>query len=402
VSHVRQRSVFYLSGFDPKGASYYHALYRDEAAKQATQHAPLTGQSVQVGKRGRTPEGNATWTLRCEPDGVDTQFEFLRWDDVVRQHWPKGTPRLWWDVLRTTAFNLRHGALWRMVQRSWPPAFALFMPFVLVLVQMLGAPLLALGVALVLWQGGLALWLGVLVGATVGAGAWWITRRLEARYAMYWMMRSYAFTRLQALGRAPHLEQRLDEHAALLVARWREGRDDEILVVGHSTGAVMAVSVLARACALEPGLGGSGPRVALLTLGQWIPLLGLLPQAQRFRDELARLAGTTLDWLDFSAPPDGCCFALTDPYALCGVAPARPDFPKLLNPRFAEMFDAPAYRVLKRDKFKLHFQYLMASERATDYDYFAITAGGRYLAERFAQIPGVRHYRELLPFWRRR
>lgn len=73
-----------------------------------------------------------------------------------------------------------------------------------------------------------------------------------------------------------------------------------------------------------------------------------------------------------------------------------------MSPRFAEMFDASAHRALKRDKFKLHFQYLMAGERVTDYDYFAITAGGRYLAERFAQTPGVRNYRDLLPFWRRR
>ena len=30
---VRRRSVFYFSGFDPQGASHYHALYRDEALK---------------------------------------------------------------------------------------------------------------------------------------------------------------------------------------------------------------------------------------------------------------------------------------------------------------------------------------------------------------------------------
>ena len=66
------------------------------------------------------------------------------------------------------------------------------------------------------------------------------------------------------------------------------------------------------------------------------------------------------------------------------------------------MFHAAAYRRLKRDKFNLHFQYLMAGERVTDYDYFAITAGSRYLAQRYTQQPSVDTYRDLVPFWRRR
>ena len=32
---VRKRHVFYLCGFDPKGPAYYHALYAEEAQKQA-------------------------------------------------------------------------------------------------------------------------------------------------------------------------------------------------------------------------------------------------------------------------------------------------------------------------------------------------------------------------------
>lgn len=395
MAQVRQRTVFYLSGFDPKGAAHYHALYRDHAARQAA----VSGLHIEVGPRRRGANGHGVWSLHASPDGVETHFECLRWDDLVRQHWPQGNARLWWAVLRSTTFNLRHGVLWRLFRHSWPPALALFLPFLLVLAQLLGVPLLALGTAWLAGQAGAPLWLAGLCGATAAGMAWWATRRLEARYALHWMMRSYAFTRRQALGQLPELEQRLDQQAARLVARWREGVDDEILLVGHSTGAVMAVAVLARACALAPdlGQGGAGPRVALLTLGQWIPALGLLPQAEGFRHELARLSQTRLDWIDFSAPPDGCCCALTDPYGLCGVPSARADFPKLLNPRFADMFDAAAYQALKRDKLQLHFQYLMAAQRPSAYDYFAITAGDRFLADRFADQAPVRNYQGLRP-----
>lgn len=80
-----------------------------------------------------------------------------------------------------------------------------------------------------------------------------------------------------------------------------------------------------------------------------------------------------------------------DPIAACGVVPAvpHPDRPKLMSPRFAEMFDSATYAALRHDRFRIHFQYLMASERAVPYDFFAITAGSQTLAQRFADSPSV-------------
>lgn len=397
---VRRRCVFYVSGFDPKGAAHYHALYRDQAAAQM----PVNGLEVSVGARKRLPSGNAYWEVDAVEQGeeVHTHYEFMRWDDVVRDHWPKHQWQLWRDVFVTTVFNLRHGALWRMCKLSWPPAVALFVPFVLLCAVLLGLPLLGCWAGLAAYRASGHLLAGVLAAAVVVLALGWIARRLEARYSMYWMMRSYAFTMRQAQGQTPDLEARLEALAARLAQRLMAGEEDEVLVVGHSSGAIMAVAVVARALRLMPARDAAArPVLSLLTLGQWIPLLGLLPQAQAFRRELTELATTpALAWVDFSAPPDGCCFALTDPLAACGLAPdgRRPDRPKLLNPKFAEMFDAPAYQALRRDKFRMHFQYLGAAPRATDYDYFLITAGASTLARRFAALPGVLNFRKLRPF----
>jgi hypothetical protein len=290
-----------------------------------------------------------------------------------------------------------------MFRLSWPPAVAVFTPFLLVCFLLLGTPLLALaGGWLVADRLQHPAW-GLAAGLLMAAALWWIGRRIEARYSMYWMMRSYAFTARQARGEVPDLEQRLDELAQRLVQRVRAQTDDEVLVVGHSSGAIMAASIVARALRLEPGLATLGPKLSLLSLGQWIPLLGLLPTAGRFRDEL-RLLGATrgLCWVDFSAPPDGCCFALTHPITSCGVPhePADGAEVKLLNPRFAALFDAQAYAALRRDKFRMHFQYLRASDLPGDYDYFAITAGPLSLSARFAKHPSADDFHRLR--WRGR
>ena len=40
---VKRRAVFYIEGYDPRGPSHYHGLYRDEAAKQAKLEPALSG-----------------------------------------------------------------------------------------------------------------------------------------------------------------------------------------------------------------------------------------------------------------------------------------------------------------------------------------------------------------------
>jgi hypothetical protein len=400
VSRVQRRTVFYVSGFDPKGAGHYHAMYREQCALQSA----LNGLSIDVGPRQRDASGNWSWTLDAR-DGdaeVHTHYEFMRWDDIVRNHWPKSTARLWRDIVATTIFNLRCASLWRMFKLSWPPAIALFAPFALLCAVIVLLPLLsaAVGAVVLRISGGVAFAAaGAVITASVLA---WLAWKLQARYSMYWLMRSYAFTARQGRNETPDLEARLDLLAERVRDRIEQAQDDEVLVVGHSSGAMMAISILARALhGAQVSSSASSPRVALLTLGQWIPLLGLLPGADRFRRELQELAcAPALSWIDFSAPPDGCCFALVDPLGASRVSceGALPDRPKLLSPRFAAMFGPGEYQALRKDKFRMHFQYLMASAQKTEYDYFAITAGAVPLGERFQALEGVKGYSDLRPF----
>jgi hypothetical protein len=122
--------------------------------------------------------------------------------------------------------------------------------------------------------------------------------------------------------------------------------------------------------------------------------LSYQPEAAAFRSELAALRhARSLVWIDMTAPPDGCCFALMDPTEVCLDGQAGPDLhsggPKRLSPRFAQSFSPGRYRAIKRDKYRCHFQYLMATELPAEFDYFSVTAGQTRLANRFAARPGV-------------
>jgi pimeloyl-ACP methyl ester carboxylesterase len=391
---VRKRCVFYLSGFDPKGAAYYHALYRDEAARQAE----VSGRQIIVGRRQKGAEGNAFWDIStAAPEGaVETRYEFLRWDDIVRQHWPRSQPVLIKDLISTTWLNLRTGALWRMFKLAWPPVLAIFLPFVLLCAVVTSTPLLA---ALIAWATPLS-WGGWVAGLfSIAAATGWLalTMQLEKKFNMVWLLRSYAFTARQAKGLTPQLDGRLEQHAATLLARINSQIDDEVLLVGHSSGTTMAAIVLANALRQDSKLGSRGPAVSFLTLGHCMPLLSSLPMAKRFRADLQCLANAKdIDWIDFSAPPDGCCFALVNPLSTYEKeADNLKGRPKLLSPRFAEMFDPDDYAAIRRDRFRCHFQYLMASKKPVPFDYFAITAGDQTLAYRFRASASVTNYKGL-------
>ncbi len=398
---VRRRHVFYVSGFDPKGPAHYHRLLAEQAALAGV----VGGYRVAVGGRHRASEHSAIWTLKhfsghedVDAD-VETVFEFLRWDDIVRNHWTRNPAMLAWELVRTTLLYLRTGAMWKMLKLAWPPVLVLLAPFLMLVGLLLTVPaawLLASGISTKTGSMLPAALAGItVVGAVTGLALW-----MERKMNVQWLLRSYAFTGLQGTRGCPALEDRLDQFARNIVERMHAAPAcDEVLIVAHSSGSIMATAALARALMIDPQLSARGPRLSLLTLGQWLPLLSSLPTARRFRDELARIAAEpAIDWFDFTAPPDGCCFALTDPIAAAGLQVQRPDHPRLLSPRFAEMFSAARYAEIRRDRFRLHFQYLMASERAGDYDYTAIIAGRQTLGARFAGLKSVTDFRQFRLF----
>jgi hypothetical protein len=127
-----------------------------------------------------------------------------------------------------------------------------------------------------------------------------------------------------------------------------------------------------------------GPALALLSLGQVVPMVSFLPRADRLRADLACLSDCdALTWVDVTAPGDGCAFALCDPVSVSGVAPAKKRWPLVISAAFTQTLSPERWRALRWRFFRLHFQYLCAFDRPGDYDYFQITAGPMTLCARF-------------------
>jgi hypothetical protein len=379
VPDIKRRRVFYVSGFDPKGPAWYYELFAAEAPKQAA----ASGYDLKVGERGRAGKFVARWRLDWSKDGehTETVYDFLRWDDIMRAHWPRGEFNLIWVFLRTYWRYLETGVLQRVLRTSWPTFIAACYPAVLILALVFVAILLPI------------------LAATLFSPAWlcfaaalpfsWATIRfgmplIDRAFGALWLVRIYAFNLLQARRAVAGLDERLDALSRHISDATQDG-PDETLVIGHSTGVQLAASLLARTLARDPALARR-TRVALLTLGGSIPMLAWQPEAAWFRQEIAALSGNSdIDWLDFTTAQDGATFAMLDPVALLDLPQAADGpRPKVLSTKLFEMFSPAAFARIRRDWRRVHFQYLMAFEKPGDYDYFAMVAGPRRLAQRFA------------------
>lgn len=363
-----RRITLYLPGFDPFPARRYREIYRREAAAQAA----ISGYRVTV-----TCDGKAAWDTRAEfPEGAaEARVEVLVWHDLVRDSMRHRILATYLQLLRTAWAYLASGALLRMMRLRRGPVLAGLYPVAMLIAQLLIALALAAWVTRALpgWWG--------LAGIAVAAAVLALFRRADRWLYAYYLMHDYAFAAHLGGAYPPALEARLARFTDRLAGALA-GDVDEVLLVGHSSGAALAVML---AAAVERRGLPAGARLSLLTLGQAIPMQAFLPRAERLRGDLAQLAASrAVTWVDVSAKGDGVCFWLTDPPAICGVAPPDAHQPLVFSAAFSDTLSPAKWRAIRRQFFRLHIQYLAAFDRPRDYDYFQITAGPLTLAERFA------------------
>lgn len=337
-----------------------------------------------VSKRRNEGSLQSLWTVGA--GSTVTQIRFLRYEDIVRRQWPKNAADMYVGILRYSWQFLRMGVFAKIRHNSWPGFLAVTYPLVLLFVMFLLALLLGLGVSTLMrpWTGNWSLF-AVPMALALPFLAY---RLLEAGLNAFWLARSCTFLVDRSRGHVPGIEDRCQAFAELVAKTVDGGDNDEVLLVGHSVGTHLAVTVAARALELIAGTG----RLSLMTLGQAMAMTPDEPAARQFRDDLLKLSSSgQVDWIDVTSAVDGACIALSDPLALSGVT--RPDGvrqqPKLVSARFNTLFSPATYATIRRNFLRTHFQYLMAAELPGDYDYFLITAGDTTLAARFAHLDSV-------------
>ena len=366
---IGRRAVFYMPGFDPRDPETYWGLFRREARRTAA----LRGRAIAVGEPARAPDGiSLDWDV--EADGTRTRYSLLRWEDVVRAHFPRpewrrltAVPALLWRLARSGyGRNLRREA--RRFSTVIGSVHRIYLGLAVLSLVLAALPLLLLPPE---WR-----LLGLLAVPVMAYPILALVTRLTRGKPLYvaHLVDDTAFTHAHAAGAVAEMPARLDAFAARI--RAAEGTADEIVVIGHSSSSFLGVEVLDRVLAVDPGFGARGTPVSFVTLGSVIPWIGLDPAAVRVRAALARVAAAEpIGWLDIRAPWDWLSIHLRDPLAACGIPSPGPGRPAVLRVQIRDLVEPRKVARLSWNLFRMHFQLLMASRQATGFDYIDLVSG---------------------------
>jgi hypothetical protein len=408
---VPKRYFLHASGFDPyDSVAQYRRFVREVARFAATWNV-----QAQVSKTDRGAVRDGHWTVTTQAPGwqVVTVFELLDWSDIVRGELRRPAARRLAEGLATFAEFISSGTAWRYFTANWRYGMFFLVPFLNVFLfaalAVVAADYVGTAVATALAS---TLW-GIAAGAAAAVLVFAALMRWPGeRWRVPQALADWIFAREYMLGRHPKMNARIEAFVEHVVARARLADVEEIVIAGHSLGAIVAVDVLARAFDRDPALGRHGPKLNLLTVGATIPKLALHPRGAWLRESARRLAAEpSLTWAEYQARDDFISFHKFDPVKLTRLSPPSPpaqataaksicppplllpvppppaeeggagerreggDGPIIRRVQIHQMLSAPTLRRLRFSYMRLHYQFVMANEQRAAYDYFMLMCG---------------------------
>jgi pimeloyl-ACP methyl ester carboxylesterase len=149
---------------------------------------------------------------------------------------------------------------------------------------------------------------------------------------------------------------------------------DEILVVGHSLGAVLAIDLIDRAMNIETEPSRGARKITFLSVGASILKIGLHRAAREFRAAIGRISSNPdVFWADYRARSDVMNFFGAELLRYLKLPPTGS--PLVRNVSIRRMIAPERYPRIRKNWYKMHCQFVRGNDRQAPYDYFMMTCG---------------------------
>lgn len=399
---VRRRRVFYLPGYDPRRPSVYRDLFAGEFDKASI----LRGYSAQAGELDEADPVAPSFTIEADFSDVDSadvaieaHVSILRWDDLARPVYrEKLVPRLP-KLFRVGWGLLRRGVFARVARLDWQFAAFLLYPYAMTLLAIGSVAASAVGAGVLAAKlvspvaPIVALPIAVALAASAGAAiAGWFWLRVERSLYLRYLLEDWLFSFAHERGETDLLADRLDAFAARIADAAADPEIDEVLLIGHSSGAFLAPETLALALDrhIDPASGTT--RISLLTIGAMASLMLLIDRESRYAKALSRLADEPrISWFEVQSRHDVMNMCPVDPVAVSRLfdgRPALPRWPHILRLSMPQLVE-PGKLGLFRERlrfFRNHFRFIAANDRLEWYDFYGMIAGNRTLKARLGSM----------------
>jgi pimeloyl-ACP methyl ester carboxylesterase len=371
---IRRRHVYHVAGYDPIDAgAQYRRFARQLDVFRRTWNVEATLSALEQS----TEQSRAWWTVSARAANwqVEAAHEALLWDDIVRGDFTRPLPLRLFKAARAYLDFIVTGTMFRYIFANQRYAIFFLFPILAVILFAVGGWLVAhLLTAFLGLEGMTAAAAGIAVGVAVFLV---LLRWPGGRWRVQQLLDDWICANDYLHGRRPDIDARLDRFAETLLARAREAAVDEIVVVGHSLGAMLVLDVLVRALARDADFGRRGVTICVLTIGATIPKFALHPRAQDIRRKIARIvAESSIAWTEYQSRADTISFYKFDPVSLRHIPDDRLDGkPVIRRVQIHDMLLPETFARARRSVLRLHYRSVMANDRRAPYDYFLMVCG---------------------------
>jgi hypothetical protein len=362
---VAKRLVFHIGGYDPitPPVGAYRRFIREIARFQHTWSVKAVVDTL------RDSADQTKWNVTTTGANwqVQTDYHLIRWDDIIETFKRRTIfQRIPLGIVAFLDFVLA-GALRAYLRTNWGYAVFFLYPFVAFGTLILAAVLAGVLAFKVSGSFPLAIGVGFLGFVALLAGPWrWL--HLNSLFD------DWIFSREYVRRGGSTIEQRLDRLAGEIVAATTGSDADELLVIGHSLGAVIAVDLLDRALRLDPALGARNIPVTFITIGSSMLKIGLHRRATRFRAAVERVSQSPgIFWGDYQARIDLLNFYNIHPMAEMALPTEYEPVVRLVE--IGQMLEHAMYRHIRLNFYRLHCQFVSGNDKRASYDYFMLVCG---------------------------
>jgi hypothetical protein len=367
---VARRLALVFPGFEPIPVEAHCARFIREAKKSAPVFDMEITASEPVFDRETVSTGSFTVHASGAGWRTDTEIVVYGLGDLNDAYAERGAVARALLGMMALADFVVTGTFFRFVATSWRYGLFFLYPIVLLLAAFLIGALTAR-----LLPGG---WeFRSVCGLVAFVLALWLA---SAKMHFLLMMDDWACARDIARGGHSHIVERIGEVVADTRRRVERGDAEEVLFAAHSFGAITAVLGLGQI--LEHGR--ERPETGLLTTGSSLLKVALHPAARRLREAIGAVVAGPVAWIDVQSLTDPINFYGSNPKKALGIVEGNA--PRILRVRFRNQLTDGTYRRIKRNFFRVHRQFVYASEKRTGYSFHAMICG----PQRFASVWAAR------------
>lgn len=364
ADRIGKRVVLHFPGFEPLDAQLHHARYRRAAAESAA----AWGLDIELGDLCR--QGSAEYfDISCQTgaDYTDSRFYVFDHDTLVSARNKRPLLRRVVSGYTSACRVVLAGGLTGYFREAWRFGLFFVFPFLFVALSALVSLALATLPLLLRIDALHCLWSVPLALLFFRYGVMPVAARLHVLHLFADWDLAVA---MASLDRADVDQWLVARMADVRTALRQEA--DEYVITSHSMGSNMAAHVIGALIEDEPDLF-AGKRVTFVTLGGAILQCALLKPAARLRQRVGLIARSPATWLEVQCLTDSVHFYKSRVASLTGHADAPQ--PRLVFIRVKRMLTAERYRRIRRDFLRIHRQYVLGSEKQSNFDFTLMTAG---------------------------